>query len=103
MVLRASSSAAPARVPPRDLGSPDLVRGDPRVVSTASIRRSSTLDKVWMLRSASRVLVVTEVFGVHQPSAGDAGRFHVMQCNGIRCYNLVMQCGCLLGLQSCAR
>ena len=47
--------------------------GDTKVVSTASwlpphigsplamtsIRRSSTLDRFWMLRSASRVLVVT--------------------------------------------
>jgi len=27
---------APAKVPPRDLGSPDLVRGDTKVVSTAN-------------------------------------------------------------------
>ena len=55
----------------RDLGSPERVSGDTKVVSTASwfpphmgnplaitsMRRSSTLDKFCMLRSASRVFV----------------------------------------------
>lgn len=30
--------------------------------------------------------------------SGDAGRCHVMQRNGTKCYYFVMRCGCLLGL-----
>ena len=59
MFLRAS---APAKAPLHDLGSPDLVSGDTKVVSTANWlppHMGNPLDKAWMLRSASRVLVVT--------------------------------------------